>query len=231
MVVVDCWWWWWWSTAAGGGSGLMWGLWTGGGGGGGCGTMVVVVASGIIGIIGQLYVMIILLSFHTKEQKFYGPYSTTDGFSLPVTSEKKMNTIHGEIGQGVGNGGANPWTFKPDGSIIGVRIVSGVVIDSIQIIYGDHDHVQDSETYGGGRGTRHTVLFDKDEYITGVTGTIGKFENTTVITSLTFETNKGNTYAFGTEEGIRFSFTRGKVIGFYGSHGDYLNSLGVIFQA
>lgn len=69
-------------------------------------------------------------------------------------------------------------------------------------------------------------LLDNDEKITLISGTRS---DTLVVTSLTFSTNKGNTYTYGDGGGKVFNVpVDGKIIGFHGSYGDYLATLAVI---
>lgn len=77
------------------------------------------------------------------------------------------------------------------------------------------------------------MKFDDDEYLIRVSGTVGEFYNRTVITSLSFHTNKGKTYdSYGQGGGTSFSLplTRGKFIGFFGNYKDYIDSLGFILE-
>ncbi|EYU34206.1 hypothetical protein ABFS82_03G029100 [Erythranthe guttata] len=73
----------------------------------------------------------------------------------------------------------------------------------------------------------------KNEYLIGVAGFYGPVDGINngldVIRSITFYSNKGKYGPFGDENGTYFSSisSRGKVVGFHGSSGSYLNSLGV----
>lgn len=65
-----------------------------------------------------------------------------------------MQASQVEVGPWGGDGGVNPWTFNPDGRIVGFLIASGVVVDSIRFTYEDKDQVSHhSDTYGGDGGT------------------------------------------------------------------------------
>ncbi|KVH87809.1 Mannose-binding lectin [Cynara cardunculus var. scolymus] len=140
-----------------------------------------------------------------------------------------------EVGPWRGDGGVNPWTFKPNGRIVGFRIASGDVIDSIRFTYEDNSQVSHhSDTYGGDGGTLNLpAKFDDDEDLIRVSGTIGKFYSITVITSLSFHSNKGKSYGpYGRGDRTSFSLpvTKGKFIRFFGNYGDFLDSIGVILQ-
>ncbi|KAI3681088.1 hypothetical protein L6452_35870 [Arctium lappa] len=154
---------------------------------------------------------------------------------LSISKFLNLNASQVEVGPWGGDGGVNPWSFMPGGRIVGFRIASGDVIDSIRFMYEDESHNKHhSNTYGGDGGTLNPpVNFDRDEDIIRVSGTIGKIYSYTVITSLSFHTNKGRTYGtYGGGAGTSFSLpvTKGKFIGFFGNYGDYLDSIGVILQ-
>jgi hypothetical protein len=68
-----------------------------------------------------------------------------------------------------------------------------------------------------------------DEVLVSVSGHYGSVCGTPVIIrSLTFQSNSSKYGPFGTEDGTPFSLpvSSGKIIGFYGRSGSYLNSLG-----
>ncbi|XP_048129025.1 jacalin-related lectin 4-like [Rhodamnia argentea] len=93
-----------------------------------------------------------------------------------------------------------------------------------------------SETHGGIDDrkfhivkTVHTIqIHDPDEYLTSISGYCFLLG----ITSLTFQTNKKTIGPIGDEGGWHFSCpaTGGKIVGFYGTSGEYLESIGVYFQ-
>lgn len=70
------------------------------------------------------------------------------------------------------------------------------------------------------------------ENIIGISGTIGKVSNNTVITSLSFKTDIESYGPFGMEEGTTFSVPviKGRIVGFHGKHGALLDSIGVILS-
>lgn len=77
-----------------------------------------------------------------------------------------MQASQVEVGPWGGDGGVNPWTFKPIGTIVGFRIASGVVVDSIRFTYKDESQVShNSPTYGGDGGTLRPEVPVTSHYI------------------------------------------------------------------
>ncbi|KAL4580715.1 hypothetical protein LXL04_016917 [Taraxacum kok-saghyz] len=74
--------------------------------------------------------------------------------------------------------------------------------------------------------------FADDESLIGISGTVAVFGGNTVITSLSFITNKMTHGPYGTIRGTSFSLTvtKGRFSGFHGNYGDYLDSFGVILH-
>ncbi|CAI9281958.1 unnamed protein product [Lactuca saligna] len=224
-----------------------------GGDGGSAHTLTLVDDEHFIGITGTVgvyerYTVITSLSFLTN-RKNYGPYGTNQGtsFSLPVaivsffnllplrntfSSNTASNRIH--VGPWGGNGGVKPWTFIPNGRISQIRISAFGCVDSIRFTYIDHQGVQKySERYGGDGGSLYKVTFVDDEHLSGITGTVGIYERYTVITSLSFLTNKKNYGPYGTNQGTSFSLpvAKGSFSGFSGNYGAYIDTFSVILQS
>ncbi|KAF8013790.1 hypothetical protein BT93_I1595 [Corymbia citriodora subsp. variegata] len=77
--------------------------------------------------------------------------------------------------------------------------------------------------------TVHTIqIQDPVEYLTSISG----YYHLHGITSLTFQTNKKTVGPVGDEGGWHFSFpaTGGKIVGFYGRSGEYLEAIGAYFE-
>lgn len=70
------------------------------------------------------------------------------------------------------------------------------------------------------------------ENLIGISGTFGKVSNNIVITSLSFKTDIKSYGPFGTKDGETFAVpvTKGRIVGFYGKHGAFLDSIGVILS-
>ncbi|XP_038716895.1 jacalin-related lectin 3-like isoform X3 [Tripterygium wilfordii] len=139
-----------------------------------------------------------------------------------------------------GGDGGTPWD---DGVFSGVKrifLTKGEAIYCIQIEYDRNDQSVWSVRHGGGsEGSSHVfvaiqqIKFDcPQEILTSVCGYYGALagdERAAVIRSLTFFTNKGKYGPFGEERGTFFSSTKseGKIVGFHGRSGCYLNAVGV----
>ena len=74
------------------------------------------------------------------------------------------------------------------------------------------------------------IPFGDDENIIGFSGTFGPYQGITVITSLSFETNKNVYGPFGTMGKDNFSLplTKGKFGGFFGRNGIFVDSIGAV---
>lgn len=74
--------------------------------------------------------------------------------------------------------------------------------------------------------------FADDENLIGISGTVGVYAGYTVITSLSFLTNKKKYGPYGTTQGTSFSLpvAKGSFGGFSGNYGDYLDSFSVILH-
>lgn len=113
-----------------------------------------------------------------------------------------------------------------------IVITHGAAIDSIRIEYDLKGSSVWSETHGstdGGSETDKVKLDFPDEILLSVSGHYGSVCGTPVIIrSLTFQSNRSKYGPFGTEDGTPFSLpvSSGKIIGFHGRSGSYLNSIG-----
>nr|GEY30540.1 hypothetical protein [Tanacetum cinerariifolium] len=137
-----------------------------------------------------------------------------------------------------GNGGTNPWSFRleDDFKLTEIKTVSqGGCVYSIRFAYLDNDKVtHNSKQYGGDAdyGTRDILIIPDGEKITGISGTVGSYDGITVITSLSFKVGTIKNGPYGTPSGTPFSLpvNSGDVTGFFGNHGVFLDSLGVILS-
>ncbi|XP_048128151.1 jacalin-related lectin 4-like [Rhodamnia argentea] len=197
------------------------------------------------------YQVINSLIFHSNKRS-YGPFGNKEGkfFKFPPVDGKIIG-FHGSCGFYLDSIGAyfgpvsHPYPFEvigpfgngenrwDDGKNTDVRqivVVSGSAIESINITY------EEGRSFGHGAsdgGEINTINLDwLTEYLTSVSGYIANDLGSTIIHSLTFQSNKRTYGPFGTETGRKFSFpaTGGKIIGFYGSSGSHLQSLGAYFE-
>ncbi|KAL7592862.1 hypothetical protein Lser_V15G32633 [Lactuca serriola] len=137
------------------------------------------------------------------------------------------SAIWGTPWGGEGGTGVNTWEFIiPDGArLTKIDLSSGDALDFIRFTYKDQYGTHISEKFGGDGGSSHSFLI-------GISGRVGSFDGSTVITSMSFETNISTYGQYGTNPGTDFSLgvTRGKILGFYGKYGSYVDSLGVILH-
>ncbi|XP_020257669.1 jacalin-related lectin 3 isoform X1 [Asparagus officinalis] len=136
------------------------------------------------------------------------------------------------ISAAMGGHGGSPWD---DGVHTGIRKVvvgHGASIDSIQVEYECKGSSVWSEKHGGSGGTKtdKVKLVHPHEVLTSITGYYGSVSvsSPVVIRSLTFTSNIAKYGPFGLEQGIHFSFPMigDKIVGFHGSSGRYLDSIG-----
>lgn len=141
--------------------------------------------------------------------------------------------------------GPGPWggdSGKPwdDGVYTGIRqifITRSEVICSIQIEYDRNGQSVWSVKHGGNSGTTiHRIKLESPhEVLTCISGYYGstcRDDQTKVIRSFTFYTTRGKFGPFGEEIGTFFTSTKteGKVVGFHGRSGMYLDAVGVHMQ-
>ncbi|PNT69866.1 hypothetical protein BRADI_2g01740v3 [Brachypodium distachyon] len=79
------------------------------------------------------------------------------------------------------------------------------------------------------------ICLQPDEYLAGVKGHVGHYDNCLVVRSLTFVTNARRSFGpYGKEEGVPFALPAavagGRIIGFFGSSGLYLDAIGTYVQ-
>lgn len=114
-----------------------------------------------------------------------------------------------------------------------LEITHGTGIDSLKILYDKNGTSAWSEKHGGNGGDEvDKVKLDyPDEYLASIQGYYGSlFERGPIIVrSLTFHSNRRAYGPYGTEQGTFFSSTttQGKIVGFHGKCGWYLDAIGV----
>ncbi|KAG8055212.1 hypothetical protein GUJ93_ZPchr0001g32479 [Zizania palustris] len=131
--------------------------------------------------------------------------------------------------------GGTPWDDRVHSTVRQIVIAHGAAIDSIKIEYDLKGNSVWSEKHGGDGGSRtDQVKLDRpQEILTSVSGYYGSFGSYVVIRSLTFESNLSKYGPFGSEQGTPFSLpaaVSGKVVGFHGRSGQYLDSIGCHFK-
>uniref|UniRef100_A0A803LKG9 Jacalin-type lectin domain-containing protein n=1 Tax=Chenopodium quinoa TaxID=63459 RepID=A0A803LKG9_CHEQI len=136
-----------------------------------------------------------------------------------------------------GGDGGKPWD---DGVFTGIKqifLTKSEVICSIQIEYDRNGQSVWSIKHGVNTGTKtHRIKLEyPNESLTCISGYYGpvtKDDHPKVIRSLTFYTSRGKYGPFGEETGTFFTSTttEGKVVGFHGRSGSYLDAIGVHMQ-
>ncbi|XVE56105.1 hypothetical protein DITRI_Ditri03aG0210600 [Diplodiscus trichospermus] len=134
----------------------------------------------------------------------------------------------------VGPWGGQGGSCWDDGVFTTVRelvIAHGAGIDSIQIEYDNKGSSIWSKKHGGNGGSKtDKIKLDyPDEFVTSINGYYGslKERGPVLVRSLTFHSNRKTYGPYGVEQGTSFSMTRGKIVGFHGRSGWYLDAIGV----
>ncbi|CAI9116823.1 OLC1v1018087C1 [Oldenlandia corymbosa var. corymbosa] len=139
----------------------------------------------------------------------------------------------------VGPWGGQDGYHWDDGVYTGIRqlvISHGAGIDAIQIEYDRNGTSVWSDKHGGSGGTNiDKVRLDyPDEFLTSIHGYYGSLHERgpAFVRSLAFESNKRTLGRYGIEQGTYFSFpmTQGKIVGFHGKCGWYLDAIGVYLE-
>ncbi|KAK0598067.1 hypothetical protein LWI29_031321 [Acer saccharum] len=125
------------------------------------------------------------------------------------------------------------WSYMPKGGIVEIVINHGDIIDSLSFksVYANKE-AESSINFGGkGGNKRQLISIDwPEEYLTSISGTIGKFYTIeSCVESLTFYTNWHTHGPFGSSKGTHFSLpVENRVIaGFHGRAGLYIDAIGV----
>ncbi len=132
-----------------------------------------------------------------------------------------------------GGGGGDPFKDTVPGrrqaAVSEVRVWSGGVIDSIQIVYEAGGGTQEGRRHGGGGGNLNTFQLRPGESITAVFGTYGR-----TVGQIRFETSEGRTSApYGRGGGSEFRFEAPpgwEVGGFVGRAGGAVDAIGVLLR-
>ncbi|KAK1575915.1 hypothetical protein Q3G72_009459 [Acer saccharum] len=131
--------------------------------------------------------------------------------------------------------GGTRWSYMPEGGIVEIIINHGVIIDSLSFKSVSANNVAESSSNFGGKGGNKTqISIDwPEEYLTSISGTTIKYNNTEYVESLTFYTNWHTHGPFGYEKGTHFSLPveNRVIVGFHGRAGRYMDAIGVYQKA
>ncbi|KAK1553668.1 hypothetical protein Q3G72_001871 [Acer saccharum] len=192
----------------------------------------------IVGFHGRSGVYINAIGVYVKNSAdLCGPSSPVQILTPQVNTGKMMNMdTPRELGPWGGNDTAKPWDDGVflDINQVDVHVKKGILL-GIQFRYQTKNgNSVESERHGekSGDALYRIKLDSSSEYLIGIMGYYrpvegnGGFE---AVCSLSFYTNKGKYGPFGDQIGMFFSspVTNGKIIGFHGRSGDYLDALGV----
>lgn len=125
------------------------------------------------------------------------------------------------------------WSFEleQDHHLSKIVIDHGDAIYSLIFTSEANGGLHTSNKVGGlaSEGTISEVLFDGDEEITSISGSVGTRNGYTVISSLALETTKRTHGPFGqaTDNVFSLPWDKGSFSGFYGLAGNYIESIGV----
>nr|XP_029123298.1 mannose/glucose-specific lectin [Elaeis guineensis] len=188
------------------------------------------------------------LTFVTTNRE-YGPYGREQGtqFSVPKGTGWIIG-FHGRSGTlldaiGVykktcvepavvvgpwGGSGGTTWSLENALTITKIKISVGNVVDSITFQYTDGETTCWSPRYGVAGGSSKEIDLGTNNNLKAISGYYGNYQGNIVIKSLTFVTTTGIYGPYGQEEGTAFSLPMkaGKVVGFFGRAGQWLDALG-----
>ncbi|XP_066165395.1 uncharacterized protein [Oryza sativa Japonica Group] len=139
-----------------------------------------------------------------------------------------------KIGPWGWNGGSHRDIKVAPRRLESVTIHSGNVIDSLEFSYSDRDGQKHSiGPWGGLGGTAYTIELGPLEFLTGICGTMGPFNEAPdrdVVTSLTLITNARRRGPFGRGGGSPFQIPmrgNGSIVGFFGCADSFVHAIGV----
>ncbi|CAL9135658.1 unnamed protein product [Musa textilis] len=135
-----------------------------------------------------------------------------------------------KVGAWGGNGGS-AFDMGPAYRIISVKIFSGDVIDAVDVTFTYYGKTE-TRHFGGGGGNPHELVLEEDEYLVGMAGEVASYHGVVVVGKLGFITNKKAYGPFGNTGGTPFSLpiAAGKISGFFGRGGKFLDAIGVYLK-
>ncbi|CAL9135654.1 unnamed protein product [Musa textilis] len=86
--------------------------------------------------------------------------------------------------------------------------------------------------FGGSGGNPHKIVLEEDESLVGMEGEFAGYHGVVVVGKLGFTTNKNAYGPFGNTGGTPFSLpiAAGKISGFFGRDGQFLDAIGVYLE-
>ncbi|XP_076944137.1 mannose/glucose-specific lectin-like [Bidens hawaiensis] len=163
-----------------------------------------------------------------------------DSIGVYVKARGEIMKI-GTWGKSIPAGPQNKWSFQLERNnhLNKITIDHGDLIYSLMFTYQCGQLIRNSDKFGGWNGGEKVseITFDDDEEIKAISGTValsrGTYAGHTVISSISFVTNKKTHGPFGNVRGTPFTvpWEYGSFAGFYGLCGYYIDSIGVYLKA
>ncbi|KAH7565665.1 hypothetical protein JRO89_XS09G0241900 [Xanthoceras sorbifolium] len=165
------------------------------------------------------------------------------GPSIPIVTIKANEgiTMNMDLPRQIGPWGGNKGKAWDDGLFVAVQQIDVHVRDGVIVAIQCKYHSKDDKPVlskrqgGGGATTIYRIELEhcSCENLIGISGFYGPLDGNCcleVVHSISFYTNKGKYGPFGTEIGTFFNTTvsNGKVVGFHGKSGEYLDAIGWI---
>ncbi|KAJ8458968.1 hypothetical protein OPV22_031894 [Ensete ventricosum] len=112
-----------------------------------------------------------------------------------------------------------------------VKIFSGDVVDAVDITF-SYNGKTETRHFGGSGGNPHEIVLAEDEHLVGMAGEVANYHGLVVVGKLGFTTNKKTYGPFGNTGGTPFSLpiTAGKISGFFGRGGQFIDAIGVYLE-
>ena len=147
--------------------------------------------------------------------------------STPPSLKGQNQMSYGPLYGGMGG---NAFSDQPDIDyrIRSIRILSGLYINSIQVIYDTPRGIVTKPPHGGNGGREFVFLLNPGEYIRGISIRSGRF-----VDAIKFHTNFKQSIFYGGSGGSSYQdlFVPEKyqIIGFHGRSGSLLDAIGIIW--
>ncbi|CAL9086872.1 unnamed protein product [Musa acuminata var. zebrina] len=147
-----------------------------------------------------------------------------------IFCRRKGGTGAIKVGAWGGNGGS-AFDMGPAYRIISVKIFSGDVVDGVDVTFTYYGKTE-TRHFGGSGGTPHEIVLQEGEYLVGMAGEFGNYHGAVVLGKLGFSTNNKAYGPFGNTGGTPFSLpiAAGKISGFFGRGGKFLDAIGVYLE-
>ncbi|KAM0897453.1 hypothetical protein ACQ4PT_022557 [Festuca glaucescens] len=130
---------------------------------------------------------------------------------------------------GGGGGDAREMDVRHVNRIVMLVVWHDIMVDAMMVSYELDSAEEQRLQWGSPRdANRSEICLEPDEYLIGVKGNVGNSNGWFRLRSLTFVGNRRTFGPYGTEEGAPFDLPAagGRIIGFHGRSGTFLDALG-----